>query len=62
METLIYSLVINTFFGKWCWLRKKEFTSFDVVAVIRELRAAVLDSRTNNVYQLDAKISADNKL
>jgi len=51
----IYSLVINTFFGKWCGLRKKEFTSFDVAAVIRELRAAVLDSRATNVYQLDAK-------
>jgi len=36
-------------------LRKKEFTSFDVAAVVRELREAVLDSRVNNVYQLDAK-------
>lgn len=51
----IYSLVVITFFGKWCGLRKKEFTSFDVAAVVRELRAAVLDSRASNVYQLDAK-------
>jgi predicted ribosome quality control (RQC) complex YloA/Tae2 family protein len=36
-------------------LRKKEFTSFDVAAVVRELKAAVLDSRVENVYQLDSK-------
>jgi predicted ribosome quality control (RQC) complex YloA/Tae2 family protein len=36
-------------------LHKKEFTSFDVAAIVRELREAVLDSRVNNVYQLDAK-------
>ena len=34
---------------------KKEFTSFDVAAVVRELRKAVLDSRVSNVYQLDGK-------
>lgn len=36
-------------------MHKKEFTSFDVAAVVRELREAILDSRVNNVYQLDAK-------
>jgi predicted ribosome quality control (RQC) complex YloA/Tae2 family protein len=36
-------------------LRKKEFTSFDVAAVVRELKAMVLGSRVSNVYQLDAK-------
>jgi len=34
---------------------KKEFTSFDVAAVVRELRETVLDSRVSNVYQLNAK-------
>lgn len=36
-------------------LRKREFTSFDVAAVVRELRDAILDSRVNNIYQLDSK-------
>jgi predicted ribosome quality control (RQC) complex YloA/Tae2 family protein len=36
-------------------LRKKEFTSFDVAAVVRELKEAILDSRVSNVYQLDPK-------
>jgi predicted ribosome quality control (RQC) complex YloA/Tae2 family protein len=36
-------------------LRKKEFTSFDVAAAVRELREAVLDSRVGNVYQLDSR-------
>jgi predicted ribosome quality control (RQC) complex YloA/Tae2 family protein len=36
-------------------LQKKEFTSFDVAAVVRELREAILDSRISNVYQLDSK-------
>jgi len=36
-------------------LRKKEFTSFDVAAAVRELKEAILDSRVNNVYQLDDK-------
>jgi predicted ribosome quality control (RQC) complex YloA/Tae2 family protein len=34
-------------------VKKKEFTSFDVAAVVRELRETILDSRVNNVYQLD---------
>ena len=34
---------------------KKEFTSFDVSAVVHELKDAVIDSRVNNIYQLDAK-------
>jgi predicted ribosome quality control (RQC) complex YloA/Tae2 family protein len=36
-------------------LRKKEFTSFDAAAVIRELALHIVDSRVNNVYQLDEK-------
>jgi len=36
-------------------LHKKEFTSFDVSAVVRELRENILDSRVNNIYQVDAK-------
>jgi len=36
-------------------LMKKQFTSFDVNAVVRELREAVLDSRVSNVYQLSSK-------
>jgi predicted ribosome quality control (RQC) complex YloA/Tae2 family protein len=36
-------------------LPKKEFTSFDVSAVVHELKEALANSRVNNVYQLDAK-------
>jgi predicted ribosome quality control (RQC) complex YloA/Tae2 family protein len=36
-------------------LKKKEFTSFDVAAAVRELSGAILDSRVNNVYQLNRK-------
>jgi predicted ribosome quality control (RQC) complex YloA/Tae2 family protein len=36
-------------------LVKKEFTSFDVAAAVHELRGALVDSRVNNVYQLDPK-------
>jgi predicted ribosome quality control (RQC) complex YloA/Tae2 family protein len=36
-------------------LRKKEFTSFDVRAVVREFKEIILDSRVSNVYQLDFK-------
>ena len=36
-------------------LMKKQFTSFDVAAVVRELSEAVLDSRVSNVYQLGSK-------
>jgi predicted ribosome quality control (RQC) complex YloA/Tae2 family protein len=34
---------------------KKQFTSFDVAAVVRELSEAVLDSHVSNVYQLSSK-------
>ena len=34
---------------------KKEFTSFDVAAVIRELKETILDCRISNIYQLDSK-------
>ena len=33
----------------------REFTSFDVAAVVRELNRTIVDSIVNNVYQLDAK-------
>jgi len=36
-------------------LRKREFTSFDVAAVVQELKGAILDSRVGNLYQLDSK-------
>jgi len=36
-------------------LQKKEFTSFDVAAVVRELREAILNSRVKNVYQLNSR-------
>jgi predicted ribosome quality control (RQC) complex YloA/Tae2 family protein len=36
-------------------LQKKEFSSFDVAAVVRELKDAVLGSRVNNIYQLNEK-------
>jgi len=36
-------------------LRNKQFTSFDVNAVVRELSEAILDSRVSNVYQLSSK-------
>ncbi len=34
---------------------KREFTSFDVAAVVRELKEVILDSRVNNIYQLNEK-------
>lgn len=34
---------------------KKEFTSFDVAAVVRELKKAILNSRVGNIYQLNSK-------
>ncbi|XES78113.1 MAG: ribosome rescue protein RqcH [Candidatus Bathyarchaeia archaeon] len=34
---------------------KKDFTSFDLYAVVQELKPQILDARVNNVYQLDAK-------
>jgi predicted ribosome quality control (RQC) complex YloA/Tae2 family protein len=37
------------------WLPKNEFTSFDVAAVVKELKPLVLDSRVNNIYQFDQK-------
>jgi predicted ribosome quality control (RQC) complex YloA/Tae2 family protein len=36
-------------------LPKKDFTSFDLHAVVHELKDKLLDARVNNVYQLDAK-------
>ena len=34
---------------------KKDFTSFDLYAVVHELKDKLVDARVNNVYQLDAK-------
>ncbi|MGC8998227.1 MAG: ribosome rescue protein RqcH [Candidatus Bathyarchaeia archaeon] len=36
-------------------MRKEEFSSFDVAAVVRELRDMVLNSRVGNIYQLNDK-------
>jgi predicted ribosome quality control (RQC) complex YloA/Tae2 family protein len=36
-------------------LSKKEFTSFDASAAVHELKDALVNSRVNNIYQLDAK-------
>jgi len=36
-------------------LRIKEFSSFDVAAVVRELKEVILNSRVSNIYQLDSK-------
>ncbi|MCX8176962.1 MAG: ribosome rescue protein RqcH [Candidatus Bathyarchaeota archaeon] len=36
-------------------MQKREFTSFDVAAVIRELRESIINSRVINIYQLDDK-------
>jgi predicted ribosome quality control (RQC) complex YloA/Tae2 family protein len=37
------------------WLRKKEFTSFDIAAVVKELKTQIVDSRVNNIYQFGEK-------
>ena len=36
-------------------LRKKEFSSFDIAAAIKELKTTLADSRVNNIYQLNEK-------
>jgi predicted ribosome quality control (RQC) complex YloA/Tae2 family protein len=36
-------------------LRKKDFSSFDIAAVIKELKTTLDQSRVNNIYQLDEK-------
>jgi predicted ribosome quality control (RQC) complex YloA/Tae2 family protein len=36
-------------------LPKKDFTSFDLYAVVQEIKPQLVDARVNNVYQLDAK-------
>ena len=35
--------------------RKKEFSSFDIAAAIKELKTILAESRVNNIYQLDEK-------
>lgn len=37
-------------------LKEKQFSSFDVAAVVYELREAVSDCRVRNIYQIDDKI------
>jgi predicted ribosome quality control (RQC) complex YloA/Tae2 family protein len=37
------------------WLRKKEFTSFDIAAAIKEMETQISNSRVNNIYQFDEK-------
>ncbi len=50
----IYSLkVINLQIGAHSL--RKEFTSFDVAAVVCELKEVIIGSHVNNVYQLDTK-------
>lgn len=34
---------------------KKEFTSFDIAAAVKELKDLVINSRVNNIYQFDPK-------
>jgi predicted ribosome quality control (RQC) complex YloA/Tae2 family protein len=36
-------------------LRKKEFSSFDIAAAIKELKTTLTDSRVNNIYQTTEK-------
>jgi predicted ribosome quality control (RQC) complex YloA/Tae2 family protein len=36
-------------------LRKKDFSSFDIAAAIKELKTILAESRVNNIYQLDEK-------
>ena len=36
-------------------MRKKDFSSFDIAAVIKELKVTLDQSRVNNIYQLDEK-------
>ena len=36
-------------------MHKKEFSSFDIVAAIKELKITLAESRVNNIYQLDEK-------
>ena len=36
-------------------MRKKEFSSFDIAAAIKELKTTLAESRVNNIYQLNEK-------
>ena len=36
-------------------MRKKDFSSFDIAAAIKELKTTLADSRVNNIYQLNEK-------
>jgi len=36
-------------------LRKRQFSSFDVAAVVRELHESIIDSHVRNIYQLNGK-------
>lgn len=37
-------------------LGKEQFSSFDVAAVVRELRGKIVDSRVRNIYQMDSQV------
>ena len=36
-------------------MTKKDFTSFDLYAIVHELKDKLTDARVNNVYQIDSK-------
>jgi len=36
-------------------LRKKEITSFDIAAVVKELKSQIANCRVNNIYQFGGK-------
>jgi predicted ribosome quality control (RQC) complex YloA/Tae2 family protein len=38
-------------------LRKKEFTSFDIAAALKELKPLLSECRVNNIYQFTEKTS-----
>jgi len=48
-------IVFWTYLASGEALRKKEFTSFDAAATVRELVSTIVGSRVNNVYQPDEK-------
>ncbi|MCW4003580.1 MAG: ribosome rescue protein RqcH [Candidatus Bathyarchaeota archaeon] len=55
MKWLFYSQRQYSFTAGRFAVRKKEFTSFDISAIIKELKPAIADSRVNNIYQFGDK-------
>ena len=47
--------VIMVLTHEWSRLSKKDFTSFDIAAVVHELKHTIPNSRVNNIYQLNDK-------